>query len=157
MDRHNGTGFGGDRFFYFLGVDIQRDRVDVHKYRHGAFVTNRICRRDEGERRNDDLIAFADIQCADAQVQPGGSGTDRDRMRERNRGRYLRFELLRHRPQAQPRRPQHGNHGFNFCLGDIGCRQRYLHQSPERFTSNSAERAVVVSTCTIFSEARPSP
>ena len=64
-----------------LDRQIQRHRIDVGEHRPGALVHGDVGARDERERRGDDLVAVADADRAQREVQPGGPA--RDGARER--------------------------------------------------------------------------
>jgi hypothetical protein len=46
-----------DRGLDGAGVDVERLQVDVHEHRHAVGLDHRRCRRQEGVRRDDHLIA----------------------------------------------------------------------------------------------------
>src|SRR6185437_3026377 len=62
----DGAGFWSDRLLDAGGSHIQRFGVDFYEDWLGALVANGVGGSDEGEGRNDDLIAFADAECPDA-------------------------------------------------------------------------------------------
>ena len=120
MRHHQGARPWGNGVFDPARIDVQRFRIDIHKDRHCALVANRIGGGDEGERGNDDLVALPNLQRANTQMQPGGSGADGDGVRRGDTGRDRRFKLLCHRAEAEPRGAQHGDDCFNLRFGDVG-------------------------------------
>ena len=62
MHGHDGLGARRDGAFDELRIEIERGVVNVHINRLGADVGNRPARRDERERRGDDLVAGADAE-----------------------------------------------------------------------------------------------
>jgi len=64
----------------------------------GALVQHRIACGDESEGRQNDLIAFADAQCAKAEMQPRGSRTHGDAIRNACGFGYRFLEFHHSRP-----------------------------------------------------------
>jgi hypothetical protein len=67
-------GHGGRGRF---GRDVQRARVDVDEHRRRILVKQTVGRRDEAQRRGDDLVARLDAGGANRQVESGGSARHR--------------------------------------------------------------------------------
>ena len=71
MDRQDGPGPRRRGALDLVGVEAEAVLLDVDEARDRALVQEAVRGRDEAERRRDDLVAGADLQGADAHVQPG--------------------------------------------------------------------------------------
>ena len=78
---------------------------DVAEHRLGAGLPNRVRRGDERQGRRDHLVATADVERDERQLEGGGTVCDRDRMSAGERVGELRLELRDARARAPPARP----------------------------------------------------
>ena len=78
VHRQDGLGPGRDGGADGLGGDVQRDRVHVHQHRVGTQVAHHLHGGGEGQRGRDHLVARADPQGLQREVQAGGGGVDGD-------------------------------------------------------------------------------
>ena len=78
VDRQDGFRAFGDPFLDVAGVDVERPCVDVAEDDVRARVEHRVRRSDERERRDDDLVAAADADARQRQMQSGRAGGRRD-------------------------------------------------------------------------------
>ena len=76
--RHHGLGFGRDGAFEQFRVEVHRDIIHVHINRLCTDVGNRPARRDERERRGDDLVARPDVEQHQRNVQRGRAAVETD-------------------------------------------------------------------------------
>ena len=95
MDSNDGARARCDRSLHALGIDIQVPRFDIDEYRGGALVSNRIRCRNKSERGHDHFIPGSDTKRANAKMQPGGSGADRDSITLTDVSADQLFKLLR--------------------------------------------------------------
>ncbi len=79
VHRDDGLGARRDRRLDRVRVDVQRGRVDVDQLHVGAEVAHHLGGGGEGVRGGDDLVAGADAQRLERQVQPGGGRVDGER------------------------------------------------------------------------------
>ncbi len=126
LDREDGFGLGRDRVLDALRVHVQGLGADVHEDRLRADIQNAVRRRDEGKGRGDDLIAGADAHREHEHVQPGGAGGARDGVPTAGARRDRRLELLVHRADREPLRPQHALDHRHFNIRDVRLAQRNL-------------------------------
>ena len=94
---------GGD----VLGIDVQRDRVDVGEDRCRAGAHDRLGRRVERERGADHLVAGADLERVQDEHERVGAVRDPDRPRHSQVDGRLLFEGLHVRSQDQRARLEH--------------------------------------------------
>ena len=59
-----------------VGVDVGGAQVDVHADGLGPLVEDAVAGRDETEGRGDDLVAIADAEGADEEVEAGGANSE---------------------------------------------------------------------------------
>jgi hypothetical protein len=96
-------------------------RLDVDDHRLRAQVAHHLGGGGEGEGRHDHLVAGADAQAFQRQVQAGGGGIDGDRLHLAAQvGLEILLELARGRPGRDPARAQAGDHGVDLGLVDVG-------------------------------------
>ena len=108
-----------------VGVDVQRGRVDVDQLDVGAQVAHHLRRGGEGVRGGDHLVARADAQRLEREVQAGGGRVDGDAMQRgiaEERGE-LRLEPLGLRAGGDPARTQRVDHLGDLFFADVGHRK----------------------------------
>ena len=69
MHRHDGPGVGGDGGFHPRRIEVAGVGLDIDEHRCGAGLEDGCGGGDKAHRRGDDLIARADIQSQQRQVQ----------------------------------------------------------------------------------------
>ena len=82
---------------------------------------------DEGERGNDDLVACADAEAANAKVQPAGAGVDGDRVLRSHIVGGGALKGLQLGTEAELRRAQNIRHRLDLGLCDVWSGQRNAH------------------------------
>ena len=82
---------------------------------------------DEGERRNDDLVACADAETANTKVQPAGAGVDGDGVLCSHIVGSGVLKGLELRTEAELRRAQNIRHRLDLGLCDVWSGQRNAH------------------------------
>ena len=85
-----------------VGVDAQRDRVDVAEDRLRAGLDDHVRGRRPGQRGRQHLVAGADPERDERQVHRGRAGRDRERMLDAAVGGELLLELRRERSGREP-------------------------------------------------------
>ena len=80
FDGDDRLGPGRNRGGGFVGIQIERLRINISKDRRRADVQNAIGGCDETERRGDDFIPGLDAGGDHGGVKPGGAGGDADRV-----------------------------------------------------------------------------
>ena len=70
----------GDRPLDLRDVEVERRRVDVDEDGHGAEARDAACRREEAERRGDDLVAGPEIERHQRDEERVGAARDADRV-----------------------------------------------------------------------------
>ena len=122
VHRHDGLGARRDRFLDRGGVDVQRRRVDVDQLHVGTQVAHHLGGGGEGVGGRDDLVAGADAQGLQRQVQAGGGGIDGHRMQRRvtEKGPEILFEALRLGAGGDPAALQRIDDLGNLVLADLG-------------------------------------
>jgi len=116
----DGAGAGGEDALDGFGVEIEGDGVNFSEYGRGADLQYRVGHRDESEGRNDDFVAFTDVECKQGEVQAGGAGTDGYGLRDGVVGGEGGFKGGELRAQAEVRRAETSGDGVDFELGDVG-------------------------------------
>ena len=101
-------------------IEIERDGIDLGKDRRRATLEHGVSHSYKGERGHDDLVALADAQRKQRQMQTGGAGADGHgvihgviRGQRGFKGRELGA-------QAEVRRAQDGGDGIDLRLGNVG-------------------------------------
>jgi hypothetical protein len=102
------------------GIEVERHRVDVDEHRPGALVEDHVRRGHERERRRDHLVAIADADRADRQVEPGGPAGDGTGMRYAQAGGKRLLELAQPRAERQAARTQRLEHPRLLGLAQLG-------------------------------------
>ena len=102
MDRHNGLGPRRDGFPETGGVDVVCPRVDVHEHRRCPTIANRVGGRDKGVADRDHLIAGADAENVQGQMQRRGAAGDGTGVGGADVGGELRLEGGDLRPLRDP-------------------------------------------------------
>ena len=80
VHRDHGPGFRRDRLLDLVQIDVEGVGVDVHEHRRRADIADGLGRGDEGERRGDDFVAFADAGRGQREVQGVGTRGHADRV-----------------------------------------------------------------------------
>ena len=96
MHRHDGLRARRDRSFDLVRIDVV-GCIDVDEHRHSAGQTNARRRCDEGVGRRDHLIARADVERAQRELQRVGPVAATDGVAHADQRREALFERL-HRP-----------------------------------------------------------
>ena len=134
VDRQDGPGAWCDRRLDELGIDAQRGRVDVDQHHVGAEVAHDLGGGRERVRGRDDLVAGADAERLEREVQAGGRGVDGHAVQRRlvrwtaEKGREVVFEALRLRPGRDPAGTQCVDDLGDLCFADVGQRERQERQ-----------------------------
>ena len=92
MDGHEGARARGDGGGSRFGVHVPRRRIDVDDHRRGAGVEHGVDRRGEGEVGYDHLVARADVEGFESEVQRDRAIRDGERMRDAEPCRELALE-----------------------------------------------------------------
>jgi hypothetical protein len=74
VDGHDGARARRDLVLDLGGIDVERHRVDVHEHRPGAGAGDAAGGGEEGERRQQHLVAGADLQGVQGQRHRVGAG-----------------------------------------------------------------------------------
>ena len=121
VHRHDGPGLGRDGRFNGAWVDVHRRRVDVHQAHIGAQVAHHFSRGREGVGGGDDLVARANAQGFQGQMQ-----TRRGRVHGHavqafiaQKSAEVFFELRRFGAGGDPARPQGVDHFSNFFFANF--------------------------------------
>jgi len=91
-----------DFALYVFDVDGERSFVNVGEDGDGVVVCDAVRGRDKGHRRDNDLVASADAEQPERQIERGRAGIDGDGIGGAEVFGELLFELRRARPQAYP-------------------------------------------------------
>jgi len=116
-----------DGFFDPGGIKIERLGIDIDEDRHGTLVTENVGNGDERERGDDDFIAFADAERADAEMEGTGSGIHGDGLRHADVAREGLLELFHLGAEAQAGSVEYRADGGDIRFGDIGGGERDSH------------------------------
>ena len=108
VNRHDGLRAAGDRRSSALGIDVQGLRIDVDENRHGSGQANGVGGRDEGDVRDDHLIARADARGGERKEDRGRPARRGDRVRHAEQIRDTPLELRRHVAVVQVVAAKHG-------------------------------------------------
>ena len=119
VDRQDGPGSRRRGRLDEIRVEPRRVLLDVHEPRHGALVQNAVGRGHEAERRGDDLVAVADPQGPDAQVEPGRSARAGNPLAAAGEGRDALLEPRRERPQREHVAAQDLGHELQLAGADV--------------------------------------
>ena len=122
VHRHDGLGPWRDGGADGLGGDVQRHRVHVHQHGVGAEVAHHLHRGGEGEGGRDHLVARADAQGFQCEVQAGGGRVDGDGLQSAAPqvvGEGL-FEGAGLRAGGHPARAQGVGDGGDFGVANVG-------------------------------------
>ena len=125
VHRQDRLGARRDRRLDGEAVDVQRGRVDVDQLHVGAEVAHHLGRGGEGVRGGDDLVAGADADGLERQVQPGGGRVDGQAVQAgiAEKGREVGLEALGLGPGGDPARPQRVDDFGDLFLADVGQRE----------------------------------
>jgi Fe-S-cluster containining protein len=126
VHREDGLGARRDRGLDGGGVDVQRRRVDVHQPHVRAQVAHDLGGGGEGVRGRDDLVAGADAEGFERQVQPGRGRVDRDGLdaRRAEEGGEVLLEAARLRAGGDPAGFQGVDDLGDFLVADLGQGER---------------------------------
>ena len=102
------------------GIEIEGDAVDLRKDGRGAHLQDGIGHGDKSEGGNDDLVALADAQGEQSQMQAGGAGADGYGVGHGVIVGQCGFKGRQFRAEAEVRRAQNGGDGIDLRLGDVG-------------------------------------
>jgi hypothetical protein len=94
VDRHDDFGPRRDRGSDGSDVDRRGFEIAIHQHRRGAAAPDRLRGGDERVRRQDDLVAWANLESAQDEVQRVGATGDPDAMAGAAIGRERDLELL---------------------------------------------------------------
>ena len=130
MDRDDRAGARRDRGLDQFGVDVQRCRVDVDQHHIGAQVADNFGRGGKGMGGGDDLVARADAQRFERQMQAGGGRIDGDAFDLRLGQKFgkSQFEALCFRAGGDPTRTQGIDHFVDLVLANFGQGERQKGQ-----------------------------
>lgn len=120
VDYEDGAGSRGQRAFNCGGCEVESDRVDVGEDGCGANVKDGVGYGDEGERGDDDFIAFSDAESEQGHVQACGAAADCDGVGDGVVCGQSGFERREFGTEAEMRSAQDCSYGSNFCFGDVG-------------------------------------
>ena len=125
----------GEIFFEQIGIERPRVGRDVHERRRRAHVGDRVGGRRERHRRGDDLVAAADAERDERQVQRGGAARQRYRVRHADRGGELALERVDVRPERRdPPRVERVEQQLALGRADVWRRQiNAAHRPPSGF------------------------
>ena len=102
----------GDRRRGGVRVEVERDRVDVGEHGPGALVHGHVGAGHERERAGDHLVAVADADRPQRQVQSGGAARDGARVSRADPLGERLLELASSGPERQAPRAQHLEHAL---------------------------------------------
>ncbi len=147
VDRQDRPGPVGHRLADEGRIDAQAVVLDIHEPRGGALVEDAVGRRDEAERRGDHLVAGADPERPDAEVQPGRAARAGDPLSSARQRRDAGLEPWGERAQGKDVAPQDLVDQLPLALADVGASERNLamggprrvrHRSPLRWSDAAA-------------------
>lgn len=95
MNRDDGARFGGQRSPDPLGLDVQAARIDIHQHGTRVEVADDLGRGRERVGGRDDFVARPDAHRLERQMHGRGTRVQGNSVPCLDRGRKLRFELLR--------------------------------------------------------------
>jgi len=73
VNDQQGAGAGSDGAFYGCRIEVESDGVDLRKDRRGADLEDGVGHCDEGEGRDDYLVACSDAEGEQGDVKAGGA------------------------------------------------------------------------------------
>jgi hypothetical protein len=76
VDDQDGAGARGDGAFDCLWIEIKRDGVNLREYRCSADLQDCVGYGDECEGGDDNLVAFADAERQQGEMESCGAGAD---------------------------------------------------------------------------------
>ena len=101
------------------GIEVECHGVDLRKDWRGADLENRVGHGDKSEGGHDDLVALADAQRKQSEMQTGGAGADGYGVGHGVIGGQRGFKGRKLGAEAEVRRAQNGGDGIDFGLGDV--------------------------------------
>ena len=107
MHRHERARAIGDLRCDVLGIDVERDRVDVREHRRRAALGDRLGGRVERERRTDHFVAGPDLERIQSEHEGVRAVCDADRRLDAEIGRRFVLECLVVRPADELCRIEH--------------------------------------------------
>ena len=107
-----------------LRVDVERVVADVGEHRRRAGVDDHVRGRGPGERAGDHLVAGADPERDEREVERRGARRDREHVLRLEVVAHARLELGRARAGRQPARAERLGDGLDLGLGDRGRLER---------------------------------
>ena len=110
MDRKQGRGSLRHRGRHRIGIDVERDGVDVGKDGARPFVQRDVRAGHERERAGNDLVAFADAGGPQSQMQPSGAARESAGVTRPHAPGERLLKFAEQRPQRQPARTKRGQH-----------------------------------------------
>src|SRR6185437_11338030 len=119
VDRHQRSRAPGDLPRDVLGVEIEGGGIDLGEYRRRAAMTHDIDRGDEGQRRNDDLIAGPDPPGMQDEEGTRGPARHANRMAGAAGSSEAPFELDEARAADDPAAGDHGGGRLRFLAAEV--------------------------------------
>ncbi|HYK99119.1 MAG TPA: aminotransferase class I/II-fold pyridoxal phosphate-dependent enzyme [Candidatus Acidoferrales bacterium] len=126
VDGHDRLGALGDALLDVVRVDVEGARVDLAEDDLGAGVQHRVRRRDEGERRHDDLVTRADARGREREVQAGRARRRRDAVLRADVRRDGLLELGHLRALRHPAAPDRLEGRARLLLAERGLGDRHV-------------------------------
>jgi len=120
VDDQQGAGAGCNGTLDRSGIEVQGDGINLREDRRGAHLKNGIGDGDEGEGRDDHLVAFADAEDEQSQMKACGAGADGYCMRNGVICGKCGFEGGEFGTQAEVRSAENGGDGVDFCVCNVG-------------------------------------
>jgi len=124
MHHHNRFGLFRDRGFHSAGREAQPVRaLNIRENRHSAGITDRVRAGDEGERRQDHLVAGSDAERQAGQMQGGGGVGDCQSVGAARELGVLLLECLGDRTHRQPAGANDSADRFQFFRSKVHIRE----------------------------------
>ena len=134
MDRHHGFCARRDRRLDSLGLDVERDRIDVDEHRARPHAHHRSSCRKERVRGRDDLVARLDIQRHQRDEQRIGAGRHGDRVIDFEQFAELHLKGVDFGPHDEPLAVADARNRREHLVADrrvlgLQVEQRHLHRT----------------------------
>ena len=119
VDDQNGAGASRDGAGNGGGIEVESDGVNLRKDRRGANLEDGVGHGDKGKRGNDHLVAFADAEREQGEMETGSARADGYGVGHGVIGGQRGFKGCKLGPKAEMRRAQNCRDSIDFRLRDV--------------------------------------